>query len=771
MAHPEETLAAFVAWYEKYGERTWEMIKVYLDELGITDAIEDAVDKIKDPEMIKALLEKLCGLVEEYGPEVMEGLYRAAAELLEKYAEELKAYGEELLKEFAEQIRPQVEELIAKLEAQLKALEEELAAKKAELENAIGEAKEKLEAAIAEIEAKIAQIKAQIDALKDMLEEAYNQVMALVDAINEAVAAIDDIIAAIEAQAQEQLKVAVAKLTEALATIDKAVSDAVKEALDELNAAIQEAIAYVGEETAAAVVELIKGLITDTENTVNGIIEAVKDTLNDIYVDATTDDYVIQPDSYYVAMGDSAVTGYGLENAAKKAYGYKVAKELGLYTITKYSNLGNDLLRIDDINYILGGTDSVDAYGEAVVLPQIDEEALRAQYVSEIEKADLITLGFDNNFSAFMQAQILSAQPYELDWARYVGDEGVVYVAKALEEVANVLAQSGLPADYIGSLLYAVECYAYGYVGFAFNYPAVVGAIHEINPDAQVLLVGLYNPLENMSVAGIDLGGYVEYLVELANAHMTAYAVLAPNTIYIDAPAVETILESQAAGAEVDLITFVANITGGSKNLHASEAGHEYIKDQIIGALTTSVGPKKNPFIDVNEGAYYYDAVMWAVENGITYGKTPTTFEPNSGCTRAQAVAFLWRAAGCPQPETTVNPFTDVKEGAYYYDAVLWAVENGITVGKTATTFEPKAVCTRSQIVAFMYRTEGEPAVTDTNPFVDVKDGAYYYDAVLWAVQNGITYGKTETTFEPKETCERCHIVSFLYRYANEFLA
>ena len=118
---------------------------------------------------------------------------------------------------------------------------------------------------------------------------------------------------------------------------------------------------------------------------------------------------------------------------------------------------------------------------------------------------------------------------------------------------------------------------------------------------------------------------------------------------------------------------------------------------------------------------------------------------------------------GCPEPQTTVNPFTDVKEGAYYYDAVLWAVENGITVGKTATTFEPKSVCTRSQIVAFMYRTEGEPAVTGENPFVDVKDGAYYYDAVLWAVQNGITFGKTETTFEPKEDCERCHIVSFLY--------
>jgi len=214
------------------------------------------------------------------------------------------------------------------------------------------------------------------------------------------------------------------------------------------------------------------------------------------------------------------------------------------------------------------------------------------------------------------------------------------------------------------------------------------------------------------------------------------------------------------------MLTFVANIMGGSANLHASEAGHEYIKDQILGAVKFEDDTTKSPFIDVNKGAYYYDAVMWAVENGITYGKTPITFEPNSACTRAQAVAFLWRAAGCPEPQTTENPFTDVQEGAYYYDAVLWAVENGITYGKTATKFDPKGTCTRAQIVAFMYRAEGEPAVAGANPFVDVKANAYYHDAVLWAVENGITYGKTETTFEPSEDCERCHIVSFLYRYS-----
>lgn len=173
------------------------------------------------------------------------------------------------------------------------------------------------------------------------------------------------------------------------------------------------------------------------------------------------------------------------------------------------------------------------------------------------------------------------------------------------------------------------------------------------------------------------------------------------------------------------------------------------------------------PFVDVAADAYYYDAVAWAVENGVTGGTTATTFSPNSPCTRAQTVTFLWRAAGCPTPTTTVNPFTDVTPSDYYYEAVLWAVENGITGGITATTFGPGVTCTRAQVATFLWRYSKEEASTLPS-FTDVAEGDYYYGAVAWAVENGVTTGVTDTTFQPTNPCTRGQIVTFLYRYMGK---
>ena len=169
-------------------------------------------------------------------------------------------------------------------------------------------------------------------------------------------------------------------------------------------------------------------------------------------------------------------------------------------------------------------------------------------------------------------------------------------------------------------------------------------------------------------------------------------------------------------------------------------------------------------FVDVPAGSYYEDAVDWAVENGITQGTDDTHFSPDGICTRAQAVTFLWRAAGSPEPETRAMPFADVPVGSYYYDAVLWAVENGITKGTSDTTFSPNITCTRAQIVAFLWRSEKSPAAGTANPFADVKSTAYYADAVLWAVKENITKGTTSTTFSPDADCTRAQIVTFLWR-------
>ncbi len=177
--------------------------------------------------------------------------------------------------------------------------------------------------------------------------------------------------------------------------------------------------------------------------------------------------------------------------------------------------------------------------------------------------------------------------------------------------------------------------------------------------------------------------------------------------------------------------------------------------------LTAAV---KNPFTDVKSGKFYYDAVQWAVNGKITNGMTATTFAPDATCTRGQIVTFLWRAAGSPKPKTTQNPFADVKKGQFYFDAVLWAVENGITNGTGATTFSPNNPCTRGQVVTFLWRAKGSQKVSATNPFADVKAGAFYKDAVQWAVKNQITNGLSATSFGPNAACTRGQIVTFLYR-------
>ena len=174
--------------------------------------------------------------------------------------------------------------------------------------------------------------------------------------------------------------------------------------------------------------------------------------------------------------------------------------------------------------------------------------------------------------------------------------------------------------------------------------------------------------------------------------------------------------------------------------------------------------PQAGVFVDVATGSYYEDAVDWAVGNGITQGTDATHFSPDGICTRAQTVTFLWRAAGSPKPETRTMPFTDIPAGSYYYDAVLWAVENDITKGTSDTTFSPNMTCTRAQIVAFLWRSEKSPAAGTANPFADVKSTAYYADAVLWAAKEDITKGTTNTTFSPNADCTRAQIVTFLWR-------
>ena len=203
---------------------------------------------------------------------------------------------------------------------------------------------------------------------------------------------------------------------------------------------------------------------------------------------------------------------------------------------------------------------------------------------------------------------------------------------------------------------------------------------------------------------------------------------------------------------------------------YTNALGHNYSNGKCTRCSAADPNykvPTAVTFSDVAAKAYYADAVQWAVENKITNGTDDTHFSPDQGCTRGQVVTFLWRAAGSPKVSGDAG-FVDVKSTDYFYDAVKWAVANGITNGTDATHFSPSATCTRAQVVTFMYRANGSPTTSGSCAFVDVKSSDYYYNAVIWAVANEITNGTDATHFSPSDTCTRAQVVTFLYRNAEK---
>ena len=209
----------------------------------------------------------------------------------------------------------------------------------------------------------------------------------------------------------------------------------------------------------------------------------------------------------------------------------------------------------------------------------------------------------------------------------------------------------------------------------------------------------------------------------------------------------------------------LARITGVKNLVDMGNNKYSFIMPEEDVHLRMLFLRKKNPFLDVNETQFFYTPVLWAVGEGITAGISATQFGPNQPCNRAQVVTFLWRYAGCPEPTVRTCPFTDVQKGSWYEKAVLWAVEEGITAGISATAFGPEEICNRAQVVTFLWRFRGQPQPGLTeHPFTDVQKGGWYEKAVLWAVEKGITAGATATTFNPDGKCQRGQVVTFLYR-------
>ena len=244
--------------------------------------------------------------------------------------------------------------------------------------------------------------------------------------------------------------------------------------------------------------------------------------------------------------------------------------------------------------------------------------------------------------------------------------------------------------------------------------------------------------------------GTVSVSPKSASKGTTVTVTVTPDKGYV----LETLTVTDASGKKLDL-----------KNLGSGKYSFTMPASKVeVKATFMEDNTMLNYFVDVPASAYYYDAVLWAAEQGITGGTDATHFSPDGVCTRAQAVTFLWRAAGSPAPSATAMPFTDVAADSYYYNAVLWAMENGITVGTSSTTFSPNLNCSRAQIVTFLWRSEKSPAAGSVNPFTDVSADAYYADAVLWAVKESVTNGTSSATFSPDADCTRAQIVTFIWR-------
>ena len=276
-----------------------------------------------------------------------------------------------------------------------------------------------------------------------------------------------------------------------------------------------------------------------------------------------------------------------------------------------------------------------------------------------------------------------------------------------------------------------------------------------------VSAVGHKTQLQNAKAAGCMTGGYTgdEVCTVCGKVFKQGSVIFAlghdPQPARVKAP---TCTESGYTG---DLICMrCGDMTQIGKTVAA--AGHKFFGGvcSVCGTKGAEAVPE---FADVKPGAFYFDAVQWAVKNGITNGTGKNTFSPNDVCSRYQIVMFLWRAAGRPEAKAAVS-FADVKHGDIFYEAVQWAVERGITKGTSSTSFSPFAPCARGQIVTFLYRSAGSPAISGTCDFSDVSAGSFCHDAVIWASSEGITKGTSAGRFSPNEGCTRAQVVTFLYR-------
>lgn len=379
-------------------------------------------------------------------------------------------------------------------------------------------------------------------------------------------------------------------------------------------------------------------------------------------------------------------------------------------------------------------------------------DALKAEYLAvtnlrEITGEAAITISEEDGGTYTMTATVeegLADTSYQYTWSNGQTTQTI----------------TGIPAERLIATTVSVTGEGlYGKLTAQLNVPSAV--LLTVTAGSNALSVQL-----NAAGAGRNIPAATQYVVALyqgntlvetktvSTVQTVAFSGLSSGTAYT--------LKSYAVSpvGRSDILSQTVTTASGSSGGHTSSGSNSSRPSDP----KPPVNDPSTGFTDVKNDAYYADAVKWAVDRGITNGQTTTLFGAEASCTRAQIVTFLWRAAGSPVLQTTKNPFTDLSEDAYYYQAVLWAVEQGITVGTTETTFDPDQTCTRGEAVTFLHRNAGEPVAAGNHGFQDVNGSDYYDNAVQWAREKNITSGTTETTFSPNARCSRGQIVTFLYR-------
>lgn len=465
----------------------------------------------------------------------------------------------------------------------------------------------------------------------------------------------------------------------------------------------------------------------------------------------------------YVSLGDSIADGIGENNPGVHKYLYRTP---GAYPDRIANEIGAELTQL-----ACGGMRTVELRAcleDDYYMP--DEFAnnfnrakvreIRGLYAPAIKDADLITLNIGSNdimtYALIRAKSAVSDLGIKIDSAVAALEESGEYtqaLVKLLETVKT--------ADKYGKIVEEAISGLYdGYSHFDENWDAIIGDIYKLNPNVTLMVAGVYNPFDHLKIDDgmmLELGKAADGIMEMINVKIKYTCPYSNDYIYVDIMGVESM-----AAKYGDSLTDEGFSETLQLNVHPSNEGQADIANRFIKLIPEKSGA---PFTDIAvKPLDYRNAIDWAYEKGIVKGKTSDKFCPDETCTRGQTAAMLWRAAGSPKANGGC-PFADVSKDSYYYDAVCWGYEKGIIKGFSSTEFHPNELCTRGQIVTFIYRYAGSPAVSGGTVFKDVLPGSYCYDAVCWAVKNDIAKGFDSAIFSPEGSCTRAQLVTFLFRY------